>query len=44
MNLQEVLVAEQRGRKLKSPELRQQFANMIERTLEDLCEKIADAN
>lgn len=44
MNLHEVLVAEQRGKRLKSPELRQQFANMIERTLEEICEKTADAN
>ena len=44
MNLHEVLVAEQRGKRLKSPELRQQFANMIERTLEELCERTTDAN
>ena len=37
MDLYEVLRAEQRGKRLRSPELRQQFANMITRRLEDIC-------
>lgn len=37
MDLLEVLRAEQRGKRLRSPELRQQFANMITRRLEDIC-------
>lgn len=44
MNLPELVVAEAQGKRLRSPELRQQFANMIERTLEEICEKTADAN
>jgi Rad3-related DNA helicase len=39
MNFSEVLEAEKRGKKLKSPELREQFYNMITRTLEELCMK-----
>ena len=36
MNLPELVVAEAQGRRLRSPELRQQFANMIFRVMEDL--------
>lgn len=45
MDLLEVLRAEQRGKRLRSPELRQQFANMITRRLEDICMmQISDAH
>ena len=39
LNFCEVLMAEVHGMKLKSPELRRQFDNMITRRLEDLCLK-----
>ena len=45
MDLYEVLQAEKRGKRLKSRELRQQFANMITRRLEDICMmQISDAH
>lgn len=37
MTLSELLVAESRGSKLKSPLLRRQFANMVTRCMQNIC-------
>ena len=37
MTLSELLVAEGRGSKLKSPLLRRQFANMVTRCMQNIC-------